>query len=114
MRDCELGSMAGSVAAHAMWLSSFGLKLSSLPNEANWSWLWQQFGFRNSPGIQDRHCARHGDSADALAYCTIMPIPCDAAGDCPAYRVDVPDGSQGEWTCEAGVCHNPGVEYATR
>jgi hypothetical protein len=67
-----------------------------------------------NPCSEPRHCVRQGDSSDALSFCTIMPIPCDTADDCPAYRTVLPEGGQGEWSCDDEVCRYPGVEYATQ
>jgi hypothetical protein len=47
----RLGSMAGEVAAVAMWLSCDALQVASLPNEANFQWLRQQLGWTNTIGI---------------------------------------------------------------
>jgi hypothetical protein len=45
-----------------------------------------------------------------LGYCTALPIPCETAADCPAYRppADVEDAA---WECLAGICRYPGFEY---
>lgn len=49
-----------------------------------------------------------------LPYCASGPIACDSSADCPLY-VPVDDANEGaEWTCEAGVCHFPGFDYAWR
>ena len=49
--EMRLGSMAGAVAAHAIWLNCDALRISGLASGPNWQWLWQQFGFRNTIGI---------------------------------------------------------------
>lgn len=67
-----------------------------------------------NPCPEPAHCARVGDSADAISYCTMRPIPCDDTEDCPQYRPQLDGGGQSDWTCDAGECSYPGVEYATR
>ena len=66
-----------------------------------------------NPCSEPRQCARHGDSDDAVSYCTIVPIPCATVDDCPAYRLVLTDGGPEEWTCEDGVCRYPEMEYPT-
>ena len=48
-----------------------------------------------------------------LSYCTMLPIPCETAGDCPLYLPPLADGGQSSWTCENQICRYPGFEYPT-
>lgn len=67
-----------------------------------------------NPCNEHEHCVRYGGSGDAISFCTIMPIPCAAVDECPAYRPVLPEGGQHEWSCDDGVCRYPGLEYATQ
>jgi hypothetical protein len=49
----RLGSMDGNESAVAWYLTSCTLNTSVLVSDANWQWTNQQFGFHNSPGIED-------------------------------------------------------------
>jgi hypothetical protein len=45
------------------------------------------------------------------SFCAALPIACTSPEDCPNYRPKRSDGTQSEWTCEAGICTYPGYEY---
>lgn len=47
----KLGQMSGSQAGFGVWLTSCTLKSGTLPTNANFQWLEQQFGYHNSPSI---------------------------------------------------------------
>jgi len=51
--NLRLGSMNGSSAGYAMYVTSCTLHLSSLVDQANWQWVRQQFGYHNSPSVGD-------------------------------------------------------------
>ena len=51
--------------------------------------------------------------APELGSCKIVPISCGEASDCPAYLPPLPDGGVAAWTCDAGICAYPGIDYAT-
>jgi hypothetical protein len=48
-----------------------------------------------------------------FTYCTMLPIPCQTAADCPLYLPPLADGGQSSWTCEDQICRYPGFEYPT-
>ena len=49
----KLGQMAGAGSGFAVWLTSCTLRDGTFPNNANFQWLNQQFGYHNSPSIGD-------------------------------------------------------------
>lgn len=51
--NMRLGSMSGTDAAHAVYITSCTLNTSALASDANYQWLRQQFGFHNSPSVPD-------------------------------------------------------------
>lgn len=51
--NARLGAMNGGQAVVGIWLACDTLDISTLPNEANWEWLQQQFGFNNTIYIND-------------------------------------------------------------
>ena len=50
---------------------------------------------------------------DEVAVCTMLPVACEAAEDCPSYRPETDAGGSAEWTCVDGTCAYPGFEYTT-
>lgn len=48
--------------------------------------------------------------APEITYCTMLPVKCDSAEDCPAYL----PSQDGTWTCEQGICRFPGFTYPTQ
>jgi hypothetical protein len=48
------------------------------------------------------------------SYCSALPIACTTSAACPKYRPKGQDGTQFEWTCEAGFCAYPGYTHAAR
>jgi hypothetical protein len=48
-----------------------------------------------------------------LSFCTMLPVKCATADDCPKVLPPPPDGGAAAWTCESGICRYPGFEYAT-
>ena len=53
----RLGSMNGNDAGNAIYGTSCTLKQNRLAEGANRQWLWQQFGYHNSPAIGDDQLA---------------------------------------------------------
>ena len=53
----RLGSMNGNDAGNAIYGTSCTLKQNRLTQGANRQWLWQQFGYHNSPAIGDNQLA---------------------------------------------------------
>jgi hypothetical protein len=51
--NMRLGSMNGAQAVVGIWLTCDTLDIASIPGEANWEWLQQQFGFNNTIYIND-------------------------------------------------------------
>jgi hypothetical protein len=49
----RLGQMSGAQAGFGVWLTSCTLRNGTLPSNANFQWLRQQFGYHNSPSIGD-------------------------------------------------------------
>lgn len=51
--NMRLGAMAGNESGVAWYLASCTMDPNSFTSEANWQWLRQQYGFKNSPSIDD-------------------------------------------------------------
>jgi len=49
----RIGSMGGGFAGHAMWLTSCTLNTAHIASDANFQWVRQQYGFHNSPSIEN-------------------------------------------------------------
>jgi hypothetical protein len=52
-------------------------------------------------------------AGDPYGYCTMLPISCQTAEDCPKYLPPLPDGGQSSWTCENETCVYPGFVNPT-
>ena len=53
------------------------------------------------------------EASAALSFCTMLPVKCATAKECPKVLPPSPDGSTGQWSCENGICRYPGFEYPT-
>ena len=58
-------------------------------------------------------CRSTLSAGDPYGYCTMLPISCQTADDCPKYLPPLPDGGQASWTCENQVCMYPGFDSPT-
>jgi hypothetical protein len=56
---------------------------------------------------------RPSSGGGAFSWCTMLPIPCQTAADCPLYLPPLAGGGQASWTCEDQICRYPGFEYPT-
>ena len=63
-----------------------------------------------NPCEPPRLCAKIYGSVSTDTYCTMEPVLCHTAADCPLYLPT--DG--GSWSCNAGQCDYPGHAYATQ
>jgi hypothetical protein len=50
----------------------------------------------------------------AAAFCSHLPVQCQSAEQCPAYRPVDAGGQQDQWKCEAGLCTYPGFSFSTK
>ena len=64
-----------------------------------------------NPCEAPRLCTSHVSPAQVA--CTLMPIACTSASNCPLYLPPTPDGGTAAWTCASGTCEYPGWAYAT-
>ena len=51
---------------------------------------------------------------DRIGYCSVEPISCASAMNCPQYRPPDSSGAVQDWTCTDHVCRYPGISYATK
>jgi hypothetical protein len=45
------------------------------------------------------------------SFCTGSEIMCSTEADCPLYRPLSAAGQPSSWSCEAGKCTYPGLDY---
>jgi hypothetical protein len=66
-----------------------------------------------NPCPQPQLCKPVIPGPDGLSVCTIVPIACTGAADCPVYAPVTEDGGHAQWDCVDAICKSPSVSYGT-